>query len=153
MVTVHRGVSADEGRQRLLPKKRGHEIGEKPERVPLPHLTGSGNGEDSFGEALSTAGLITEADFAPLNGRPDSSLSCIVGWLDTLNAQEGEKNVPVFEETDCPRPDVFIRAFPVAQARAFHAAPDEGARLPQFFAGTISFLEGMPVAKERSNFF
>ncbi len=146
-------MSADEGRQRLLPKKRGHEIGEKPERVPLPHLTGSGNGEDSFGEAFSIAGLIAETDFAPLNGRPDSSLSRIVGWLDTLNAQEGEKNVPVFEKTGCPRPHVFIRAFPVAQARAFHGSPDEGARLPQFFAGAIGFPEGMPVAKERPNFF
>lgn len=128
-------------------------MSEKPKRILLLHPAGSSNGEDSFGEALSTAGLITEADFAPLNGRPDSSLSRIVGWLDTLNAQEGEKDVPVFKETGCPRPDVFIRAFPVAQARAFHAAPDEGARLPQLFAGATSFLEGMPVAKERSSFF
>jgi hypothetical protein len=73
---------------------------EKLKRVPLPHLASSGNGEDSFGEALSVAGLITEADFTPLNGGPDSPLSRIVGWVDSLNVQEGEKNVPVFEQYD-----------------------------------------------------
>ena len=125
---------------------------EKLKRVSLPHLAGSGNGEDSFGEAFSVAGLIAEADFAPLNGGPDRPLSRIVGWLDSFNAQEGEKNIPVFEETDCPRPNIFIRTVPVAQARAFHAAPDKGARLPQLFAGATRFFESMPVAEERSGF-
>jgi hypothetical protein len=126
---------------------------EKLKRVPLPHLASSGNGEDSFGEALSVAGLITEADFTPLNGGSDSPLSRIVGWLDPFNAQEGKENVPVFEEIGCPRPDVFIGAFPVAQTRAFHASPDKGARLPQLSAGATGFVEGMSVAEERSGFF
>jgi hypothetical protein len=59
---------------------------EKLKRVSLLHLASSGNGEDSLSEALSVAGLIPEADFAPLNGGPDSPLSRIVGWLDSLNA-------------------------------------------------------------------
>ena len=125
---------------------------EEPKRIFLLHLVGSSNGEDSFSETLSFGGLIPEAYFSPLNGRPDGPFSHVVSWLDTLNAQEGEKNVPVFEETGCPPPDVFIRAFVVARARAFHAAPDEGARLPQLFAGATGFREGVPIAKERSDF-
>ena len=89
---------------------------EKLKRVPLPHLTSSGNGEDPFGEALSVAGLIPEADFTPLNGGPDSPLSRIIGWLDSLNAQKGEKDVPVFEKTGGACPDIFAGAVPVAQA-------------------------------------
>ena len=112
-------MSADKGRQRFLPKERGHEMGQKLKRVPLPHLASSGNGENPFGEALSVAGLVTKADFTPLNGGPDSPLSRIVGWLDSLNAQEGEEDVPVFDETGGPRPDIFIGAFPVAQAEHF----------------------------------
>ena len=126
---------------------------EKLKSIAFLHLASAGDSEDSFGETLSVAGLITEADFTPLDGGSYSPLSRIVGWLYSFNAQEGKENVPVFEETGCPRPHVFIGTFPVAQTRAFHAAPDEGARLPQFFAGATSFLEGMPVAKERPNFF
>jgi hypothetical protein len=116
MVTVHRGVSSDKGRQRLLPKKCAHEVSEKLKSIPLPHLASSGDCEDSFGEALSLGRLIAETDFTPLNGGPDSPLSRIVGWLDTLNAQKGEKNVPVFEKTGGACPDIFVGAVPVAQA-------------------------------------
>ena len=84
--------------------------------IPLLHLASAGDSEDSFGETFSVAGLISEAYFAPLNGGPDSPFRCIVGWLDTLNAQKGEKNVPVFEKTGGACPDIFVGAVPVAQA-------------------------------------
>jgi hypothetical protein len=51
---------------------------EKLKRFSLPHLASSVNGEDSLGETLSVAGLITEADFAPLNGGPNSPLIRVV---------------------------------------------------------------------------
>ena len=135
-----------------MPEKRGHEVSEKPKSIPLPHLTGPGNGEDSFGETLSVARLITEADLAPLNGRPDGPFGRIVGWLDTLNAQKSEEDVPVLQEAGGTRPDVFIRTLLVAQARAFYAAPDKGAGLPQLFAGATGFFESMPVAEKRPGF-
>jgi hypothetical protein len=47
---------------------RAHQIREKRKRVALPHLASFGNGEDSFGEALSVAGVFAEAGFEALNG-------------------------------------------------------------------------------------
>jgi len=57
-----------------------------------------------------------------LNGGSDSPLSCIVGWLDTLAAQKGDKNVPVLKETSGACPDTLVGTVPVSQAGAFHAA-------------------------------
>ncbi len=89
---------------------------EKLKSIPLLHLASAGYGEDSFGETLSVAGLISETDFAPLNGGPNSAFGCIVGWLHALNSQKGEKNVPVFKETGGACSDTFVGTFPVAQA-------------------------------------
>ena len=91
-------------------------MSEKLKSIPLLHLASAGDSEDSFCETLSVAGLISEADFAPLNGGPDSPFRCIVGWLDTLNAQKGEKNVPVLKETSGACPDTFVGTVSVAQA-------------------------------------
>jgi len=145
-------VSADKGRERLLPEERGHKLSEKPESILLADLASPGNCEDSFRETLSIGRLIPEADFTPLNGGSDRPLGGIVGWLDSLNAQKGKENVPVFEETGGACPDTCVGAFAVAQARAFHAAPDKGGSLPQLFAGATGFFEGMPVAEKRSGF-
>ena len=47
---------------------------------------------------LSILGLISEADFSPLDRRSDSSLCGVVGWLNPLMFKECEKVVPVFEQ-------------------------------------------------------
>lgn len=104
------------------------------------NLASAGKGEDSFGEALSAAGLVSKADFAPLN---DGPLGRIFGWLD---AEKGEVNIPVREETSDPRPDIFIRTVPGALAGAFHAAHDQSGRLPQLFTGANGAFECMLVA-------
>lgn len=100
-----------------MTEERGHEVGAKLKSILLAHLAISGNGEDSFREALCAGRLITEADFTPLNGGPDGPLSRIVGWFDSLDAQEGEDNIPVLEKTGCPCADIFVRTVRVARAR------------------------------------
>jgi hypothetical protein len=60
---VHRGLSSDKGRQWLLAEERTHQMREELKRAPLPRPASSGDCEDSFGEALAVAGLITGADF------------------------------------------------------------------------------------------
>lgn len=109
-------MSSDARGQRLLAKERAHETSEKVKRVFPMHLASSGDCEDSFSEALSFARQIADTDFTPLNGGPDRPLSRIIGPLDSLNAQKGEKDVPVFEETGGACPDIFVGAVPVAQA-------------------------------------
>jgi hypothetical protein len=132
-----------------MSKERTHEVGKEPKSILLSHPASSRDGEDSFDEALSVARLIPKADFTPLNGGPDRSLGRVVGWLDTLDAQKGEKHIPVLDKTGGASPNVFVGGFAVAQAGAFHAPSDQGGGLPQLFAGATGLLESVPVAEKR----
>ena len=49
-------------------------------------------------EDLSILGLISEADFSPLDRRSDSSFCRVVGWLNPLMFKECEKVIPMFEQ-------------------------------------------------------
>jgi hypothetical protein len=73
-------------------------VAEKSYSVPSLNLASPGNTDGSFGEALSIAGLIAEADFVPLNNGPGSQFSSH-SWLARFNVQKSEKNLAVFERT------------------------------------------------------
>jgi hypothetical protein len=61
------------------------------------HDTGPSDGEKSSGEQFAFFGLISKADFPPLDCGTDSSHSRVVGGFHSLMIQKGEQVVPVFE--------------------------------------------------------
>src|SRR5271157_3758105 len=73
-------------------------IDQELKRVSILKKAGSGDCKEPRSENLSILGLISEADFSPLDRRSDSSLCRVVGWLNHLMFKECEKVIPMFEQ-------------------------------------------------------
>ena len=92
------------------------------------------NSEDALGEALPAFRLAAKADLAPLHSEAQCTLCDVIGRLHAFMEDEGEEMIPVFDGLLSTSRDGSILARSVVQAPSFHAAPDEGGRLPQLFA-------------------
>ena len=62
-------------------------------------LAGSDDSQQTPGKLLADLRLRTETDFSPLHGRPDGPFGAIIGGLDAIMFQEGEKMRPVVKQT------------------------------------------------------
>jgi hypothetical protein len=58
-------------------------------------------GQQPGGKELSLVGLVSEADFSPLDGRTYCPLRGVVGRLNPFVSEKGEQSVPVPQEALC----------------------------------------------------
>ena len=111
------------------------------------HLASADNSQQSFRETLSSGGLRTKADFAPLHGRPDSALGGIVGGLDAFMGKEGKEVVPILQRPFGPGPHQRIIAVQVMVAIPFHPPSDESGGQPELRSRAAGIWVGMPVSE------
>jgi len=64
-------------------------------------LAGSYDSQQTAGKLLADLRLRTETNFPPLDSRPDGPFGAIVGGLDAIMFQEGEKMLPVVKQSFC----------------------------------------------------
>ena len=72
-------------------------MNEEVEGILSLHDAGPSDGQQSSGEQFAFFGLISKADFPPLDCGTDSSLSRVVGGFHSLMIQKGEQVVPMFD--------------------------------------------------------
>lgn len=113
---------------------------------------GSGHSENALREALAMIRLAAETYFAPLYCGTQGPLSDIVCGFNALMEDECKQVLPVFERLHATGTDSSILAGQVSMAKALHAAPDEGSRLPELLAGDGLFNVGMPAGKQTLDF-
>jgi hypothetical protein len=73
------GRLRNDGWQSMIAKRGGNEIGKILERIAPLHPTGSGNGQDSLGKALTFVRFGTKADLPPLDGMTQGPFGSIAG--------------------------------------------------------------------------
>jgi len=110
------------------------------------------NREDAPGEALPAFRLAAKADFAPLHSEAQCTLRDVIGGLHAFMENKGEEMIPVFDGSLSTGRNGSILTRSVVQAPSFHAAPDEGGRLLQLFAGQDPFQKSMPAGEEPIDF-
>jgi hypothetical protein len=104
----------------------------------------SGGRKQPCSEDLSILGLISEADFSPLDRRSDSSFCRVVGWLNPLMFKECEKVIPMFEQTTGSPCHVRIDGQLVSLETIAHASPDRNRFEHKGASVHESFFEGVP---------
>jgi len=122
------------------------------ERIPSLKDARSLGGQQSGGKEFPVFGLISETDFPPLDRRPDSSLSGVVGGFHALMVHEGEQVVPMFEETSGGTRHVVIRGQLIGLETIADSCSDGDRFCDKGPSVDMPVSEGMPEGKQASDF-
>ena len=107
-------------------------------------LAGSDYSQQTAGKLLADLRLRTETDFPPLHGRPDCPFGTIVGGLDTIMFEKGEKMLPVVKQPFCSSLYSLVGTVAENNTKIAHPLPHGKSVEQQLLSGATGSLEGMP---------
>ena len=104
----------------------------------------SGNRKQPCSKNLSFLGLVSEADFSPLDRWSDCALCRIVRWLNPLMFKECEKVIPMFEQATGSSCHIRIGTQFVGLEASVHSCSKRDRFFHKGMPVHESFLEGVP---------
>ena len=114
------------------------------EGIDSMKLAGSDDSQQTPGKVLADLRLRPETDFPPLHGRSDGPFGAIVGGLDTIMFEKGEKVLPVIKQPF--RSSLYSWVGTVAEnnAEIVHPFPHGQSIEHQLCPGSAGSQESMP---------
>ena len=119
--------------------------------VSILQKTGTGYRKQPCSEELSILGLISEADFSPLDRWSDSPLCGVVGWLDPFMFKECEEVIPMGEQATGGSCHVRVGTQLVGLETIAHASPDRNRFSHKGTPVHGSLFEGIPQPEHPSD--
>jgi len=112
---------------------------------------GTGDRKQSCGEELSILGLVSEADFSPLDRWSDSPLRGVVGGFDPFMFKECEEVIPMGEQAAGSSCHIRVGAQLISLETIAHASPDRNRFSHKGAPVHGSLFEGIPQPEHSSD--